>query len=121
MEPATNVGVGGAGDRVRVEGVSALQRHRGNPTADSVLVLLSTEPQRVLETIVSRCLRLSFGEAGPRLLDAAQREWLDAFSELAGKQQKSLMSRYRLLDVLLRKLTALRAGIEESLTARSPP
>jgi hypothetical protein len=30
------------------------------------------------------------------------------------------MGRYRLLDVLLRKLTALRATIEENLSARSP-
>jgi hypothetical protein len=53
-------------------------------------------------------------------LDAAQREWLGSFIDMAGAEQKSLMSRYRLLDVLLRKLTGLRAGIEESLAAKSP-
>jgi len=34
------------------------------PFTKSVLILLTTEPQRLLETIVSRCLRLSFGGSG---------------------------------------------------------
>lgn len=55
-----------AADRLRVEGANAFLKTLEEPPADSVLVLLSTEPQRILETIVSRCLRLSFGEAGPR-------------------------------------------------------
>jgi len=108
-----------ATDRLRLEGANAFLKTLEEPPADSVLVLLTTEPQRVLETIVSRCLRLSFGDSTTRSLDSAQREWLGAFSELAGKEQKSLMGRYRLLDVLLRKLTTLKASIEESLTARS--
>jgi DNA polymerase-3 subunit delta' len=109
-----------AADRLRVEGANAFLKTLEEPPADSVLILLTTDPQRVLETILSRCLRLSFGHGGIRPLDAAQREWLGAFSELAGKEQKSLIGRYRLLDVLLQKLTALRTSIEESLTARSP-
>lgn len=107
-------------DRLRVEGANAFLKTLEEPPDDSVIVLLTTDPQRVLETIVSRCLRLSFGAAGPRALDTTQREWLTAFSNLAGKEQKSLLGRYRLLDVLLQKLTALRAAIEEMLTARSP-
>ena len=109
-----------AADRLRVEGANAFLKTLEEPPANSALILLSTEPQRVLETIVSRCLRLSFGGGGPRPLDRLQRDWLNAFSELAGSEQKSLIGRYRLLDVLLRTLTTLRAGIEQALTARSP-
>ena len=35
-------------------------------------------------------------------------------------EQKSLLGRYRLLDVLLQKLGEIRAGVDEALTARSP-
>ena len=38
----------------------------------------------------------------------AQMEWLAAFSEMAAAEQRSLMGRYRLMDVLLRKLNEVR-------------
>ena len=110
-----------AADRLRQEGANAFLKTLEEPLPDSILILLSTEPQRVLETLVSRCLRLSFGDARPSRLDAAhQVEWLGTFSQLAATEQKSLMSRYCLLDTLLRKLTAIRANIKETLGARSP-
>jgi DNA polymerase-3 subunit delta' len=109
-----------AADRLRVEGANAFLKTLEEPPADSILVLLTTDPQRVLETIISRCLRLSFGHAGVSPLDPAQHEWLNTFSELAGKEQKSLIGRYRLLDALLQRLAALKTSIEETLTARSP-
>jgi hypothetical protein len=39
---------------------------------------------------------------------------------LAASGQKSLLSRYRLLDTLLQKLGETRTRVEEALTARSP-
>jgi DNA polymerase-3 subunit delta' len=109
-----------AADRLRIEGANAFLKTLEEPPGDSVLVLLTTDPQRVLETVVSRCLRLSFGDNSSRPLDPVKREWLNSFSDLAGAEQKSLMSRYRLLDFLLKKLVAIRGSLEESLTARSP-
>jgi hypothetical protein len=47
-------------------------------------------------------------------------EWLGIFSEMAAADQKSLLGRYRLMDVLLRKLNEVRASIDATLTARSP-
>jgi DNA polymerase-3 subunit delta' len=107
-------------DRLRVEGANAFLKTLEEPPANSVLVLLTTDTQRVLETIVSRCLRLSFGEGALRPLEPGQSEYLKAFSEQAAREQKSLMGRYLLLDVLLQKLTSLKSSIEEALTARSP-
>jgi DNA polymerase-3 subunit delta' len=109
-----------AADRLRIEGANAFLKTLEEPPADSVLVLLTIDPQRVLETMVSRCLRLSFGNGSPRSLDPGQHQWLNSFSDLAGGEHKSLMSRYRLLDTLLAKLVAIRASLEESLAARSP-
>jgi hypothetical protein len=84
------------------------------------LILLSTEPQRLLETTLSRCLRLNFAGEGGARFDEALLEWLARFSEMAAAEQKSLLGRYRLMDVLAQKLAEIRAGVEKSLAARSP-
>ena len=119
-ESSQKVAVIVAADRLKTEGANAFLKTLEEPPAGCVIILLSTDPQRVLETLTSRCLRLSFGQTGVKPLDTAQREWLSAFSQSAGQEQKSLLSRYRLLDMLLQKLTALRTSIEEGLTAKSP-
>lgn len=119
-EAEYKVGVVVAADRLKTEAANAFLKTLEEPPAKSILILLTTEPQRILETILSRCLRLNFASAGSRQLDPAQMEWLARFSEMAAVEQKSLLGRYRLMDVLLKRLNALKTGIEESLTARSP-
>jgi DNA polymerase III subunit delta' len=109
-----------AADRMNEEAANAFLKTLEEPPPRSVLILLTTEPQRLLETILSRCLRLNFAGEGPQQLAPAQTEWLGTFSEMAAADQKSLLGRYRLMDVLLRKLNEVKAGIEETLTARSP-
>src|SRR6185437_6335250 len=109
-----------AADRLNVQGANAFLKTLEEPPPKSVLILLTTEPQRLLETIVSRCLRLNFAGDGPRPLAKPEMEWLTAFSDMAATEQKSLLGRYRLMDVLLQKLTAMKTAIDENLTARSP-
>ncbi|HWX19405.1 MAG TPA: DNA polymerase III subunit [Candidatus Binatia bacterium] len=109
-----------AADRLKTEAANAFLKTLEEPPARSVLILLSTEPQRILETLLSRCLRLNFGGEGQPALAPAQMEWLKSFSEIAAAEQKSLLGRYRLADVLLRKLNEIKSGIDETLTARSP-
>jgi DNA polymerase-3 subunit delta' len=84
-----------------------------------VLILLTTEPQRVLETIVSRCLRLTFVGEG-RTFAPENLAWIATFSEVAAKETRGeLMSRYRLLGRLANHLTRKRAEIEKDCRARS--
>src|SRR5262245_1929418 len=114
------VAVIAAADRLNVQAANAFLKTLEEPPADSILVLLSTEPQRLLETILSRCLRLNFaGESGPQR-DPGFLAWLTNFSQMAVAEQGSLLSRYRLLSVLLTQLNALKAEITEALTKRSP-
>jgi DNA polymerase-3 subunit delta' len=109
-----------AADRLNVQAANAFLKTLEEPPAKSVLILLSTEPQRMLETIVSRCLRLNFGGEGGRKWDTGLLEWLAKFSELAAEQQRSLLGRYRLMDVLASRLADTKTRVEEELTARSP-
>ncbi len=109
-----------AADRLNVQAANAFLKTLEEPPAKSVMILLTTETGRILETIVSRCLRLNFGGEGARQWDGALLEWLTRFSELAGAEQKSLLGRYRLMDVLASRLAEVKARVEEELTARSP-
>jgi DNA polymerase-3 subunit delta' len=109
-----------AADRLNPQAGNAFLKTLEEPPPNSVLILLTTDPSRLLETILSRCLRLNFGGAGVRQLDGPQMEWLGQFSALAAVEQKSLLGRYRLLDALLRRLAAMKADVEKRLTERSP-
>ena len=109
-----------AADRLNVQAANAFLKTLEEPPSKSILTLLTTEPQRLLETTLSRCLRLNFAGEGSRPLHPADREWLARFSEAAAAGQKSLLGRYRLMDVLLQKLNETKAAIEKDLTARSP-
>ncbi|MGO8766487.1 MAG: ATP-binding protein [Limisphaerales bacterium] len=118
-EAQYKVAVVAGADRLNPQAANAFLKTLEEPPQKSILILLSTNPQRILETILSRCLRLNFF-ANQRELDAAQAAWLEKFSSLAAGEQASLLGRYRLLDVLLQKLAEIRSQTDESMTARSP-
>ena len=109
-----------AADRLNNQAANAFLKTLEEPPAKSILILLSTEPGRILETILSRCLRLNFTAELARPLTAEQSNWLSQFGSAASLEQKSLFGRYRLLDSLLQHLNGIKARVEESLTARSP-
>ena len=109
-----------AADRLNPQAANAFLKTLEEPPPKSILILLTTEPQRILETVLSRCLRLSFGGAGMRPLDAARMEWLQGFGEVAAAENKSLLGRYRLLNALVKHLSALKEKIEQEQGAKSP-
>ena len=107
-------------DRLNPQAANSFLKTLEEPPPKSVLILLSTEPSRILETILSRCLRLNFSTETVRALEPEHAVWLQQFSAAAAAGQKSLFGRYRLLDSLLQRLGAIKAQTEELLTARSP-
>lgn len=119
-EAEYKVAIIAAVDRLNQQAANAFLKTLEEPPAKSVLILLSTDPKRILETILSRCLRLNFSVESLLPLDEAQTDWLGKFGALAAGEQKSLLGRYRLLDVLLQKLGEIRTRVDEALTARSP-
>lgn len=118
VEARWKIGVIVAADRMTTQAANAFLKTLEEPPARSLLILLSTEPGRLLETIVSRCLRLVFAEA--TTADDGQARWLVEFAEVAQGSGESLLARYRLLDVLLRELAQARREAEREVTGRSP-
>lgn len=106
-------------DRLNVQAANAFLKTLEEPPDKTILVLLSTEPQRLLETILSRCLRLNFAGDSRRELNPEEAAWLQKFSAIA-VEQKTLLGRYKLLDVILQKLAEIRTRTDETLAARSP-
>jgi DNA polymerase-3 subunit delta' len=119
-EAAWKIGIIVAADRMNEQAANSFLKTLEEPPPRTVFLLLSTEPERVLETIRSRCLRLhSPGDSGSRLA-RMHGAWVAEFLRTAAAAQKSLMNRYLLLDALLRRLAELKASVEEALSARSP-
>lgn len=109
-----------AADRMNENAANAFLKTLEEPPADSILILLTTEPQRMLETILSRCLRLNFGGEAGRHQEPALVDWLGRFSGMAAAEQRSLLGRYTLLSVVLSRLAEIKEATGESLSKRSP-
>lgn len=107
-------------DRLNVQAANAFLKTLEEPPAKSIMVLLSTEPEKVMETILSRCLRLNLGGGDTARLSPQNLTWLKEFVNQAAAGTKGLLDRYRLLGILLARLTALREEVEKELSARSP-
>ncbi len=107
-------------DRMRPDASNAFLKTLEEPPSRSLLLLLSTEPQRLLETTRSRCLRLAVGTGAAPMVSGADFEWLTQFSTTVAVPQRSLLSRYLLLDMLLARLGEIRARVEREVSAKSP-
>lgn len=107
-------------DRMNSQAANAFLKTLEEPPNRSIIILLTTALERVLETILSRCLRLHFaGEPGARL-DAATEAWLETLTNSLSQPRKSLMGRYRLLSLVTEKLGEIKATTEKQLEAESP-
>ena len=119
-EATHKVGILVAADRLNEKAANAFLKTLEEPPKRSVLILLTTDPERLLETILSRCLRLNFAGDRTGRLDPRHAPWLMEFIASAAGEQKTLLDRYRLLGGLMARLTELKEIIEKDLEARSP-
>jgi DNA polymerase-3 subunit delta' len=119
-EGAWKVGIIVGADRLNVQAANAFLKTLEEPPSRCVLLLLTTEPQRVLETIQSRCLRLTFSGAERSVAEGPALAWLRDFGQQVAGAQGGLLPRYRILGQMLAELDRRRGAIEEDLTARSP-
>ena len=118
VEGGYKVGIIVAADRLRVEAANAFLKTLEEPPPRSILILLSSEPSRLLETIISRCLRLNFGGETPA--DPADIDWLRSFAGRLAVESAGLLEKYQIVSSLAGRLETLRSGIEEKLEAGSP-
>jgi DNA polymerase-3 subunit delta' len=118
-EARFKVGIVVSADRMNDNAGNAFLKTLEEPPAASILILLTTEPQRVMETILSRCLRLNFGGEGGRPREAAFASWLTGFTSLAA-EPRTLLGRYELLSSLLKRLGEIKEATETAMAKQSP-
>lgn len=118
-EARFKVGIIVAADRLNENAANAFLKTLEEPPSDCVFILVTAEPQRLLDTILSRCLRLNFGSDAAATA-APMDPWLEDFARQAAGEQRSLMSRYALLSSLLARLGEIKAAAGEAAAKRSP-
>lgn len=109
-----------AADRLKVEAANAFLKTLEEPPPDCVIILLSTEPQRLLDTILSRCLRLTFGGGADMRFDERQLALIESFAQMAVDHGSGLLDRYKLLGQLLGLLEEMKGAVTEQLEHASP-
>ncbi|HTI68344.1 MAG TPA: DNA polymerase III subunit [Candidatus Limnocylindria bacterium] len=119
METGGKVVIFVGADRMNSAAANAFLKTLEEPPPKTTLILLSIEPTRLMETILSRCQRLSFG-AGQVRFDQAVVDWVAEFGRAAADSSAGVLPRYRLLGTLLGALGKARTAIEDSLAEASP-
>jgi DNA polymerase III subunit delta' len=119
-QAAVKFGIIAAADRLNEQAANAFLKTLEEPPQNSLLLLLTADPAHLLETVRSRCLRLNFADEEGVGQDQAMLAWLAQFGETAVNERGSLLSRYRLLSVLLKRLAASRETIEQEMERQSP-
>jgi hypothetical protein len=102
-----------AADRLNTDAANSLLKSLEEPPARTIFILLSTEPERLLDTIRSRCPRMSLGGDGQRKFGEPEIDWLTAFATMAAAEKKDLFGRYRLLGSLMERLSEVKTAIAE--------
>lgn len=86
-----------AADRLTPNAANAFLKTLEEPPPERVLILITTEPQRVLDTVHSRCLRLTFGGGADVRFDERQLGLIQSFAQMAADSGSGLLDRYKLL------------------------
>jgi DNA polymerase-3 subunit delta' len=119
-EAEYKVAVIAGADRLNLQAANAFLKTLEEPPPKSVIILLTIGPQQLLDTILSRCLRLNFAGDGSRKFSEDQRTWVAQFSEVAMAERGGMLGRYRLLGSLLQHLGGVREQVEKQFAERSP-
>ncbi|MBM3887747.1 MAG: hypothetical protein FJ388_01340 [Verrucomicrobia bacterium] len=111
------VGILVEADRITQQGANAFLKTLEEPPDRSLILLLSTEPQQLLETVRSRCQRLQFGVSAPREPNPAHAPVVEGLLALLGASG-SVLAAYRLLGVVRAFLDGERKRIEPEIEQR---
>ena len=107
-------------DRMPGPTFNAFLKTLEEPPERTVFILLTVHPDRLGETVRSRCMRVNFGGEADVQLEDNDAAWLKSFVGMSAEADAGLMGRYRLLGNLMEHLAAKRDTIEEIQEEASP-
>jgi len=102
------VGIVVDADCMGEEASNAFLKTLEEPPAQTVIVLLTADPQRLLPTILSRCLKISFGPVATQIRSPHAEKLLPLLAKFSVTGEERVAGSYRLLAELNALLQALR-------------
>jgi DNA polymerase III subunit delta' len=108
------VGIVVDADCMGEEASNAFLKTLEEPPAQTVIILLTADPQRLLPTILSRCLRISFGPVGTGAVSPYREKLLPLLAKFSAPGQGQVADSYQLLA----QLTVVLHEIRDEARAR---
>ena len=115
-EARVKIGIIVDADCMGEEASNAFLKTLEEPPAQTVILLLSAEPQRLLPTILSRCLKISFGKT-LRAESPYRTRLLPLLVRFSAQDERGIAHTYRLLSELNALLQEIRAEIRSRVEA----
>ena len=84
-------------DCMNEEASNAFLKTLEEPPAQTVIILLCSEPQRLLPTILSRCLKISFGSVSGRARSPYHAKLLPLLARSSARAEQRIVTSYQLL------------------------
>ena len=117
-EGRTKVAIVVDAERLTTQAANAFLKTLEEPPADSLILLLTTAPQRLLETILSRCLRIMLAAGEATELTPRQKEALNQFVKLLETKENTTTQTYQFLGWLMAQLKEMREETEATVEGR---
>ena len=111
------VGIVVDADCMGEEASNAFLKTLEEPPAQTVIVLLTADPQRLLPTILSRCLRISFGPVATVARSTYGMKLLPVLAKFSATGEGKVANGYRLLAELTALLQEVRNETRERIEA----
>jgi len=108
-------------DRMNPNAANAFLKTLEEPPPQVLILLLSSAPERLLETIRSRCLRLDLERSEPAEWTPEQLEWIQGFVQGVVEEPTNLLRRYQALARLIQQLEAIRADLKQGVQEELRP
>lgn len=122
LKPASarvKVGVVVDADCMGDEASNAFLKTLEEPPAQTVVVLLSNEPQRLLATTLSRCLKISFGQTTGRAESPWRAKILPLLAKFSPQGEQRITATYRLLADIVTLLREAHDSIRSRVEAEA--
>jgi len=98
-------------DRLTTEAANAFLKTLEEPPAHSLLLLTSSAPETLPDTVLSRCITVPLASGGRAALSDSQTALIGSLRDFAHKPDPSLAGAFRIVQVLLDQLRGIKEGI----------
>jgi DNA polymerase-3 subunit delta' len=106
-------------DCMNEEAANAFLKTLEEPPAQTVILLLTAEPQRLLPTVLSRCLRISFGPTADRSASAYRAKLLPLLTKFSPRGEERIAGSYQLLAGINALLQEIRSELRQRIEAEA--